>query len=274
MRIGLEVAIDAAGFLDLLDREEEALAKKVLDADDSTVAFSALDSSRQRLAGAVDAFVRGLPTVVRNDSERSRQAAYALVGLADERMLHHPAGGLEGWRERLLEYELYGSAVAGQEIVMRAKEAAASGMMLSSPDDGGVGADILAPLYLAVFKAGFEGSLRGEPSEIASLSAALEEIIGRRHEPIVETPVELRPRRVGLAPVPLALLGLSLWLGSGYAVWTLLAREPLEDIERIATRLSQGPSASQALDEDPFAHTLGPAVPLRDTGGNATDSRP
>ena len=270
MSIGFTVAIAATNFLDLLDREEESLAKNVLEASDSTAVFSALDGSRQRLARAVDLFVRGLPIVVRNDSNLSRQAAYALVGLADERMLHHPAGGLERWRERLLEYDLYGSAIAGQEIVMRAKESSSGLKWSSSHDDGGsISTEILAPLYLAVFRAGFEGSLRGEPSSIASLIAALEETIGRRHVPVVETPVELRPKRMGLSPLPLVLTGLAIWLGSGYAVWTLLASEPLEEIDRIATRLSQRLSVPLELNEDPFVHSLGPVTPLQDTTANA-----
>ena len=261
MTIGFTVAIDATRFLDLLDREEDVLAKNVLDAGDGTAAVAALDSSRQRLARAVDVFVRGLPSVVRNDSNLSRQAAYTLVGLADERMLHHPAGGLERWRERLLEYELYGSAIAGQEIVMRAKEASSGAGWSSSQDDGTVGADILAPLYLAVFRAGFEGSLRGEPSAITSLIAALEETTGRRHAPLIETPAELRPRRVGLAPLPLAMAGLAMWLGSGYAIWSLLASEPLERIDRIAARMEQWPTVSDS-DGDPFVRVLGPVAPV------------
>ncbi len=273
MSTGFMVAVDSAEFLDLLDREEESLAASVLDAKDSMGAAAAMDSSRQRLARAVDKFVRALPTVIRNDSNLSQQAAYALVGLADERMLHHPAGGLEKWRERLLEYELYGSAVAGQEIVMRAKDAS-SGVEWAAPQDdrGGGSGSILAPLYLAVFKAGFEGSLRGDSAAIRSLIATLEETIGNRQIPAVETPLDQRPKRVGLAPLPLALAGIALWLGSGFAVWALMAEEPLEEISQIADRMKRGESLE--LQNDLFDNSLGPVTAVPDSNGISTVQEP
>ena len=170
MSIGYSIAIAAVPFFDLLDDEEASLAVRVLEANDERTVAAAMESTRRRLAHSVDAVVRSLPSAVRSDLAGSRAVAYALIGLADERMLHHPAGGLHRWRERLLEFDLYGSALAGQEIVTQARNAAHGVSGSSGSASDGNAPSLLAPLYLGVFRAGFEGSLRGDTVGLSSLS--------------------------------------------------------------------------------------------------------
>ncbi len=256
MSLGFSIVINAVPFFDLLDKEEESLTAQVLQADGERAASAAMDASRQRLAQGVDAFVRALPTAVRNDANTSRAAAYALVGLADERMLHHPAGGLERWRDRLLEFELYGSALAGQEIVRQA-QAGGRGA------DEGVGSS-LAPLYLAVIREGFEGSLRGDLLGMSALTAALEETLGAGRSGAAGIARDLGPARIGLAPAPLAMVGLALWLMSGFGLWLTLSDDALHDADRIAERVYAGlPAVGGAF--APLDRSLGPSqlAPMR-----------
>ena len=253
MSIGFQVAVAAVPFLDLLDQEEDALARQVAEAGDPGTAAAAMEATRRRLAQGVDSVVRSLPGVVRSDLAASRAVAYALVGLVDGRMLHHPAGGLDAWREHLLESDLYGSALAGQEVVARA-QSAAQGL-----SDGSEGIDdaALAPFYLAVFRAGFEGSLRADTVGLASLTASLEEAVGARREQLLAAAPDVRPRRLGFSPVPLAALGLAVWLASGFAVWFALAGDPLADSARMAERIAAGLPAGGVA--DPLERSIGPS---------------
>lgn len=255
MSIGYSIAIGAVPFFDLLDQEEESLAATVLEAGDAPTVTAAMEASRRRLAQAVDAVVRSLPTAIRSDLTASREVAYALIGLADERMLHHPTGGLNRWREHLLEFELYGSALAGQEIVTRARAAAHGAPGSSGP--AGSDASLLAPLYLGVFRAGFEGSLRGDHVGLSSLIASIEENVGARGERPMEVAVDVRPRRFGLSPLLLTALGLLVWLASGFGIWLVLSGEPLEESVRMAERISAGLPASGLL--DPLERSVGPS---------------
>lgn len=256
MSVGFQVAVAAVPFLDLLDQEEDSLARQVAEAGDAanaTATKAAMDATRRRLAQGIDSIVRSLPAVVRRDLTASRSVAYALAGLVDGRMIHHPAGGLEGWRERLLEFDLYGSALAGQEVVARAQAAAQGAFEESGPINDAA----LAPFYLAVFRAGFEGSLRADPVGLSSLVASLEEAVGaRREQPLTVAP-DVRPKRFGLSPVPLAALGLVVWLAAGFAVWITLSDDALEDAARMAARVSAGlPATGMA---DPLDRSIGPS---------------
>ncbi len=252
MSIGFTIAVNAVPFFDFLDREVESLAKEVYETQNERNIVSAMDASRRRLSQKVDAFVRGLPASVRNDSNVPRSAAYALVGLADERMLHYPSGGLERWRERLLEFELYGSALAGQEIVRQA-QAATRGVAV----DGGDGA-LLAPLYLAVLREGFEGSLRGDALGLSALTGTLEETVGAGHRAPVTLAGDVGPSRLGLPPMPLALIGVALWLVLGLGLWATLPQDALEEAERIAEQVRAGlPVTEDAF--DPRRHSIGPS---------------
>ena len=257
MSIGFSIAIRAVPFFDLLDKEEESLAAQVIEA--RTGANAAMDASRRRLAQGIDAYVRSLPTMIRSDVNTSRQAAYALAGLVDERMLHHPAGGLDRWRERLLEFELYGSALAGQEIVERAREAAFGTMTEAAGSmEGSGGSSLLAPLYLGVFRSGFEGSLRGDVTGLASLVTSLEEAIGAgRRIPDVIT-ADVRPARVGLSAAPMAAIGVAAWLAGGAGTWMMLSHETLEEAGRIEERiLANLPAVPGA--PDPLDRSIGPS---------------
>ena len=257
MSIGFEIALRAVPFFELLDREEKSLAARILEVEAGAPAAAAMEVSRRRLAHGVDAFVNALPGVIRNDANISREAAYALVGLTDERMLHHPAGGLDRWRERLLEFELYGSALAGEEIVRRARS---SSHVLGGayPSIEGKDSSLLAPLYLGVMRAGFEGALRGDTLGRSSLVASLEEAVGTGRDGPVEIVTDTRPTRVGLSPFPMALLGLALWLGSGFAVWMTLSQDSLRDAERIEERVRAGLSAEPGV-WDPLERSVGPS---------------
>ena len=236
MSIGFSIAIDAFPFLELLDKETEGLVEKVLEAgtDSDTVIYTEMDACRRRLAQGVDAFVRSLPTLVRNDANTSRAAAYTLVGLVDERMLHHSAGGLERWRERLLEYELYGSALAGQEVVSRA-QAAAQGSYDAQQDSA-----VLAPLYLAIFRSGFEGSLRGDVTGLALLINSLEQTVGANHDRQAALASDVGLKRVGFSPNSMAIFGILLWLVSGFFIWFSLSFDTLQKSDQLTDRISRG----------------------------------
>ena len=288
MSVGFQVAVCAVPFFDLLDGEEESLAVEVAEAPDAATATAAMDASRQRLAQAVDSLVRSLPAAVRSDLTASRAVAYALVGLVDGRMLHRPAGGLERWRERLLEHELYGSALAGQEVVAQAQAAArgsaegtptlriaaARGIAEGTPTlrmaegtstlghlaEGTPTAahpSTLAPFYLAVLRAGFEGSLRGDAVGLASLIAALEEAVGAHKDGRLEAAPDLRPKRIGMAPVPLAALGLAAWLVAGFAAWFALFGRSFEEADQMAQRIAAGLPTTSV--EHPLKHSVGPS---------------
>ena len=254
MSMGFQVAVCAVPFFDLLDEEEQSLAAQVADAADDATAAVAMQTSRQRLAQGVDRVVRSLPAAVRGDLTASRAVAYALVGLADGRMLHHPAGGLERWRERLLEFELYGSALAGQEVVAQARAALANAQ--GTPAEPGH-LSSLAPFYLGVFRAGFEGSLRGDAVGLSSLIAALEDVVGAHRPRALAVPRDVRPTRAGLTPLPLVALGLTAWLVAGFAVWLALGGQSLEESDRMAERLGDGLPAATVV--DPLDYTVGPS---------------
>ena len=257
MSLGFSIAIAAAPFLDLLDREEEALATQVLEAGGEPEVAAAMDRSRRRLAQGVDAFVRSLPTLIRNDANTARAAAYTLVGLVDERMLHHPAGGLDRWRDRLLEFELYGSALAGQEIVLRAR-ASAYGSAAGLQEPGAASESLLAPLYLGVLRAGFEGSLRGDLLGLTSLVTSLEETVGTDRGATAQISMDARPKRFGVSPLALATLGLAAWLLSGFAIWLTLPRDSLDEAAHIAQRITSGlPVLSGRV--DPLERSVGPS---------------
>lgn len=256
MSIGFQVALSTVPFLDRLDEEEAALAAQVGETPDAVAVGAAMDACRQRLTQAIDDVVRTLPAVVRSDPAASRAVAYALVGLADGRMLHHAAGGLQRWREQLLESELYGSALAGQDVVDRAR-AAAHGV----PDsDSGImsgQASVLAPFYLAVFRAGFEGALRGDAVGRSALITALEEACAIHQPGRFDVPPDSRPRKWGLAPLPLAGLGIAAWLVAGFAAYFALSGDSLASSDRLAKRLATKSLATDAA--EPLERSIGPS---------------
>lgn len=255
MSVGFSVAIDAFPFLELLDQEVDSLVAKMLEvgSEDSTLLYTEMDASRRRLAQGIDAFIRSLPTLVRNDANTSRAAAYTLVGLADERMLHYSAGGLERWRERLLEYELYGSALAGQEIVSRA-QSAAQGFHDSNKGDS----SILAPLYLAIFRSGFEGSLRGDVTGLTLLINSLEQTVGANLDRQFELATDVGPRRSGFSPRFISVFGIGLWLLSGLLIWSALSFETLERADTITDRISRGLPALDG-EAEAIMRSIGPS---------------
>lgn len=253
MSMGFQVAVCAVPFFDLLDEEEQSLAAQVAEASEDAIVI-AIQASRRRLAQGVDSVVRSLPATVRGDLTASRAVAYALVGLADGRMLYHPAGGLERWRERLMEFELYGSALAGQEVVAEARAAVATsdGAAIEPGQHS-----FLAPFYLGVFRAGFEGSLRGDAVGLSSLITALEEVVGANGQGTLEVVPDARPNRAGPTPLSLAGLSLAAWLVAGLAVWFAVAGQSLKESDRMAQRLGSGLPATAVA--DPLEYTVGPS---------------
>ena len=254
MSIAFQVAVGALPFFDMLDEEESSLAAEVAEAHDAAAVSAAMEQSRRRIAQALDRVIRSLPAPVRSDLTASRAVAYALVGLVDGRMLHRPAGGLERWRERLLESELYGSALAGQEVVAQA-QAAARGIAEGTPTVSHP--STLAPFYLALFRAGFEGSLRGDVVGQSSLIAALEEAVGACRAGRLEVAPDVRPTRVGVAPLPLAAIGLAAWLVAGFAVWFALLGNSFEEADQMANRIAARWPVTSV--EDPLDRSVGPA---------------
>ena len=278
MSAGFAIAMQAVPFFQLLDREVAAVSAAALGSegdDRQSVPLAALPprlqaaqtpaldavmgASRQRLSRGVDTFVRGLPVTVRNDAGKAKAAAYALVGLADERMLHYPAGGLDIWRDRLLEVELYGSALAGQEIIRQAVDSAQG---VGEAGQAGTPA-LLAPLYLAVLREGFEGSLRGDVIGLSALTTSLEETVGAVRMLPRDTLINMGPRRMGVPPAPLAFFGFALWLLGGLLLWIVLASEDLEGADNVAARIEAGLPAERRQDTRPLGPSRLPAP-----GGN------
>ena len=264
MIAGHAVAISAAPFIDLLAEQESALVAVLLGTDgapvDHHVAGNALETTRRRLIQGVDSAVRSLPAAVRGDQRASKAFAYALVALADERMLHHPTGAIERWRARLLETELYDTALAGQEVVRRARAAALSDAEFETGMKVMEDSSVFAPLYLALFRAGFEGSLRGDPVELSALVASLEEATASvrptdRRAMVFPSAAD-RPARSAISPRALAVIAFLVWLLGGPALWFGLAEISLHQSATMAERLRSG--LPVAAPSDAFIYGIGP----------------
>ena len=254
MNPGYAVAVAAVPFFDLVDELENELARQVIDAGDPAIANSHMEAACRRLAHQIDAVIRSLPTVVRSDLELAREVGYALAGLADERILHHPAGGLQQWQQHLVERMLYGSSLAGEEIVRRANRCV-QGFSRSGAgyetDRGG-----LAPLYLGLFRAGFEGQLRSNPTALSVLVSSLEESVGPARRGSVSLASEERPKRFALSPLVLVFGGLLAWMVPAALVWHLLAGPALLQSVRLTDRIEAGRSGLG--DPAPLQDSLGP----------------
>lgn len=270
MSLGYAIAIRAIPFFELIEAEELRLAEEVREAEGPATEAAAMDSSRQRLSQGIDAFIRSLPSVVRHDVNASRDAAYALVGLADERILHHPAGGLERWRERLLEYDLYSSALAGQEIVNKARAASYGTVAESEAEEVG-GAGLLAPLYLAVFRAGFEGSLRGDTASQATLTSSLADAVGAGRERGLSLATGVKPLRIGFPVLPMAVASVIAWLAAGFLIWLVLTYSTLDRADQAAQRLATDLPITTT--RNPLERSVGPSglTPLGQSPGDDLD---
>lgn len=271
MIAGHVVAISAVPFIDLLAEQESSLVAVLLGADgepvDSHVAANAIEATRRRLIQGIDSAVRSLPAAVRGDQRASKAFAYALVALADERMLHHPTGAVERWRTRLLEAELYDTALAGQEVVRRARAAALSDAELETGVKVMEDSSVFAPLYLALLRAGFEGSLRGAPVELSALIASLEEATGSvrttDRRALAASSAADRPARSAISPRALAVIAFLVWLLGAPALWYGLAGNTFLESASVAERLRAGLPMATPTDE--FVHGIGP-TPIRESG--------
>ena len=123
------------------------------------------------------------------------------------------------------------------------------------------GSSVLAPFYLAVFRAGFEGALRGDAVGRSTLITALEEACAVHQATRFEVPPDNRPRKWGLAPLPLAGLGIAAWLLAGFAAWFALSGDALVDSDRLAQRLSARVPVTDGA--APLERSIGPSG-LRD----------
>ena len=261
MDAGYAVAACALPFIAGLEGEIAGLAGAGVGAEGDLridgVEAPSLESARRRLAHAADAAVRALPRASAGVPGAAAAFAYGLVGLADERMLHHPAGLIEGWRARLLETELYASAIAGEEIVRRARSAARAGHDRGD-DDGGLG----PAFYLALMRAGFEGELRGDRGGLGELVSALEEAAGiRGFDPSVtpELPrAGLRVHRAAFSPGMLAGAAALVWVASAPVLWSVFAGPALAESTHMAARLRAGLDVSVGADAP--LHGIGPVV--------------
>lgn len=81
-----------------------------------------------------------------------RGAQYAMAALADEVFLHLNWVGREAWREHLLEFRLFGSHRAGEEVFERIE------VLLRDRD---AAYQELARVYLIILALGFQGKFRG-----------------------------------------------------------------------------------------------------------------
>ena len=201
------------------------------------------------------------PEVVRNPArlrELGQERAALATAVGAGRALSALEAEMAGARELYAESgDPEMRALAGEEIVRRARS---SSHVLGRAHSSAEGKDssLLAPLYLGVLRAGFEGALRGDTLGRSSLVASLEEAVGTDRGGPVEIVTDVRPTRVGLSPFPMALLGLVLWFGSGLAVWTMLSRDSLSDAERIEERVRAGLPAEPGV-WDPFERSVGPS---------------
>ena len=264
MSIGYVVALSAVPFIDLLAEQESTLVAVLLGSDgepvDSHVAANAVEATRRRLIQGIDSAVRSLPASVRGDQSASKAFAYALVALADERMLHHPTGAIERWRARLLETELYDTALAGQEVVRRARASALSDADLETGVNAMEDSSVFAPLYLALFRAGFEGSLRGDPVGLSALVASLEEATASARpadrRTFTHPPAADRPARSAVSPRSLAVIAFLVWLLGAPVLWYGVTADAFLHSASIAERLRAGlPPGATSRD---FVHGIGP----------------
>ncbi len=81
-----------------------------------------------------------------------REAQYVMAGLADDVFLNLEWAGREPWKSRLLEYRLFGSKVAGEQIYRKLEK------LLAERDPANAE---LAALYLLALSLGFRGRYRG-----------------------------------------------------------------------------------------------------------------
>jgi len=85
-----------------------------------------------------------------------RRAQYVMAALADETFLYLDWPGREAWRTNLLEYKLFQSYRAGEEVFRRIEA------LLSTRDPA---ESDLARVYLMTLALGFRGKLRGPEGE-------------------------------------------------------------------------------------------------------------
>ena len=245
MNAGYTIAVCAIPFLERLAGEEAKVASTIAQSAEggSEAIEQAISSARQQLIQGVDDAVRALPGPVRGEPGLAKAFAYGLVGLADERMLHQPTGTVEQWRDALLEADLYDTAIAGQEIIRRARAAAlAAGAGVGEEEERAEeGTRIFGPFYLALLRAGFEGALRGDARALAALTESLEEAAACTHraEPmrIAAPPKSARPSRSPMSPRSLALIACIAWLAEGPVLWSVLSGATLAETQEAAERL-------------------------------------
>jgi type VI secretion system protein ImpK len=91
-----------------------------------------------------------------------RGAQYAMAAFADEVFLHLNWPGREAWREHLLEFRLFGSHRAGEEVFERIE------VLLRDRDSAYTE---LARIYLMVLALGFQGKYRGAPDGDAQIES-------------------------------------------------------------------------------------------------------
>ena len=250
MNAGYAIATAAIAFFDALDEQEETLASEVLDASDDNAKNNSMETAGRRLAHEIDRVVRSLPGTAR---ESAAEVGYALAGLADERILHHPAGGLQSWQNHLLERKLYGSSLAGEHIVRNARACAREFGPKSGTEDAGT---TLAPLYLGIFRAGFEGALRGDGPGLANVISLLEETVGTKHHKPGALAAERRPGRFPLSPGVLIAIAIAAWTIPAALTWQVLAGDALAESERLAERLRESLGAES--DRSGLEQSFGP----------------
>ena len=116
---------------------------------------------------------------------------------------------------------------------------------------------MLAPLYLAVLRAGFEGALRGDNTALSTLTSSLMDTVGAGRDGSVGLASGGRPSRMGLPVRSLAAAGVAVWLGAGFLTWYLFSAEPLERAGVIAERVSANLPVD--MEREPLDRSAGPS---------------
>jgi type VI secretion system protein ImpK len=176
-----------------------------------------------------------------------RRAQYVMAALADETFLYLDWPGREAWRTNLLEYKLFQSYRAGEEVFRRIEA------LLSTRDPA---ESDLARVYLMTLALGFRGKLRGPEGEVRvdTYRRDLYTFLSNRDPGTPREPRSLFPaayqsnfesagasrrlsasRRWLLGGLLLALL----WIVVSHRVWIGIT----EDLWPLVDRINQAPTA-------------------------------
>ena len=145
-------------------------------------------------------------------------------------------------------------------MVRRARAAALSDAELETGVKAMEDSSVFAPLYLALLRAGFEGSLRGDPVGLSALVASLEEATASARPADRRTfalpPAADRPARSAISPRALAVIAFLVWLLGAPLLWYGVTADTFIRSDSVAERLRAGLPPSAPSGE--LIHGIGP----------------